>query len=295
MERFILFTVNGLAFGAVYASVAIALVIIFRSTRLVNFAQGAQAAVSGYLAYLVIDGTGSYWLGFVVALVSGIILGALVQQTVFRYAEKLPELSNVIVGVGLLVFIQGALGLFFPPKSGEQRVIPEAVDTKKWYIGDIPFVSPQDLFVLGGVCAMMLGLGFVLTKTPIGLRMRAAAFAPDTARLMGVKVNRMLTLGWAMAGFAGALAAMLVIPTSAELTPQVMDPIFVLGFAAAVIGGLDSLVGAVVGGLAAGLVSAYTTGYISADLTYVSALVLLMVILLVKPEGLFHATKARRV
>lgn len=138
MERFILFTVNGLAFGAVYASVAIALVIIFRSTRLVNFAQGAQAAVSGYLAYLVIDGTGSYWLGFVVALVSGIILGALVQQTVFRYAEKLPELSNVIVGVGLLVFIQGALGLFFPPKSGEQRVIPEAVDTKKWYIGDIP-------------------------------------------------------------------------------------------------------------------------------------------------------------
>lgn len=293
MERFILFTVNGLAFGAIYASVALALVIIYRSTRVLNFAQGAQAVASAYVAWMVTDLTGSFWLGLVAALVSGLVLGALVQLTVFRTAETMPHLNAVIIGIGLLILIEAVLGWIFP--IAQTRTIDTAFSDNKMRVGEVPLVSPQDLFVIGSVLAVMAFLGYLMTRTPLGLQMRAAAFAPDTARLMGVKVKRMLTLGWALAGVTGAIAAMLVLPTSAELIPQAMDGIFVLGFTAAVVGGLDSPVGAVVGGLACGLALSYTSGYLSADLLYPAALVLLVVVLLVKPEGLFSSVQARRV
>jgi len=293
MERFILFTVNGLAFGAIYASVALALVIIWRATRVLNFAQGAQAVASAYVAWVVTDLTGSYWLGLAAALVSGLLLGALVQLTVFRRAESMPPLNAVIVGVGLLIFIEAVLGMIFSIEH--TRTIDAAFGSTKLRIADTPLVSPQDLFVIGSVLAVMVAIGWLMTKTPVGLRMRAAAFAPDTARLMGVRVPRMLTLGWALAGFAGALAAMLVLPTSAELVPQAMDGVFVLGFTAAVVGGLDSPVGAVVGGIVSGLVLSYTSGYLSSDLLYPATLVLLIAVLLVKPEGLFSSVQARRV
>lgn len=293
MERFILFTVNGLAFGAIYASIALALVIIWRSTRILNFAQGAQAAASAYVAWWVTDVTGSFWLGLLAALVSGVVIGAIVQLTVFRTGERMPHLNAVIVGVGLLILIQAVLGMLFPIET--TRVLDTAFSDTKMRLGDLPLVSGQDLFVMGSVLLVMAGLGFMMTRTPIGLRMRASAFAPETARLMGVRVPRMLTMGWALAGVAGALAALLVIPTQAELIPQVMDGVFVLGFTAAVVGGLESPVGAVVGGLATGLVLSYTSGYVSADLLYPAALVLLVVVLLVKPEGLFSSVQARRV
>lgn len=293
MERFILFTVNGFAFGAIYASVALALVIIWRSTRILNFAQGAQAVASAYVAWVVIDMTGSFWLGFLAALVSGVVLGALVQLTVFRRGEAMPHINAVIVGIGLLIVIEAVLGMSF--SITETRTIPTAFSDQKMRVGDLPLASSQDLFVIGSVLVVMAGLGFLMTRTPIGLRMRAAAFAPDTARLMGVRVPRMLTLGWALAGLAGALAAMLVLPTSAELIPHAMQGVFVLGFTAAVVGGLESPVGAVVGGLTVGLVLSYTSGYIHADLLYPAALVLLVVVLLVRPQGLFSSVQARRV
>ncbi len=293
MERFILFTVNGLAFGAIYASVALALVIIWRSTRVLNFAQGAQAVASAYVAWTVTDITGSFWLGLLAALVSGLLLGAIIQLTIFRTGESMPHLNAVIIGVGLLIFIEAVLGMLYSIEN--TRTIDAAFSSTKWRVGDTPLVSPQDVFVLGSVLVVMGVMGYVMTKTPVGLRMRAAAFAPDTARLMGVKVPRMLTLGWALAGIAGAVAAMLVIPTSAELVPQVMDGVFVLGFTAAVVGGLDSPVGAVVGGLVCGLVLSYTSGYLSSDLLYPAALVLLIAVLLAKPEGLFSSGQARRV
>jgi branched-chain amino acid transport system permease protein len=293
MERFILFTVNGLAFGAIYASVALALVLIWRSTRVLNFAQGAQAIASAYMAWWVIDATGSYWLGLIAAIVGGLALGALIQLTVFRKAESMPHLNTIIVGVGLLILIQALLGMKFG--LDKQLSLDTAFGTEKIQVGGMPLVSRQDLFIIGSVLATMVVLAYLMTKTPVGLRMRAAAFAPDTARLMGVKVPQMLTLGWALAGVAGALAAMLVVPTGTELIPQAMDGVFVLGFVAAVVGGLDSPIGAVVGGIGSGLVLSYTSGYVSADLLYPAAFALLMVVLLVKPEGIFSSAQARRV
>lgn len=293
MGRFILFTVNGLAFGAIYASVALSLVIIWRSTRVLNFAQGAQAVASAYAGWYVINATGSFWLGLLGALVAGALVGAAIQLTVFRTAENMPHINTIVIGVGLLLAIQAILGMAFPITT--TRTIGAAFAQDKWRLGNVPLTSPQDIFVIGSVLAVMAVVGWLMTHTTLGLKMRATAFAHETARLMGVRVFRMLTLGWALAGIVSALAAMLVLPTSAELIPSAMDGVFVLGFVTAVVGGLESPVGAVVGGIATGLVLSYTSGYASPDLLYPAALALLVIVLLVKPEGLISAAQARRV
>ncbi|MCW2757074.1 MAG: high-affinity branched-chain amino acid transport system permease protein LivH [Nocardioidaceae bacterium] len=292
MSRFVFLTFNGLSFGAIYAAVALALVLIWRTTRVLNFSQGALAMASAYAAWVVTDATGSYWLGFAAALLSGLVFGALAQLTAFRGAERMPALNTIVVGVGVLVLLEAVAGMFF---GVGYRDFPASFSTRTYAVGGVALFSRQDIFTVVSVLGMMVVLAVFLTRTPTGLRMRAAAFAPEMARLLGVRVSRMLTLGWALAGLVGALAAMLVIPTGFGLFPQAMDGVFVVGFTAAVVGGLDSPVGAVVGGLVTGLVLSYASGYIGSDLTQLAALVLLLVVLLLRPNGLFSAAAARRV
>lgn len=292
MSRFIFLTGNGLAFGAVYAAVALALVLIWRTTRVLNFAQGAQAMATAYVAISVWQWTDSYWLGFVAALAAGLVLGALVQLTAFRTADRMPPLNTIVVGVGVLIVAEAVVGMIY---GVDFRDFPAAFSTSTYSIGNTALFSNQDLFTVGSVIAVMLILAALLTWTPSGLRMRASAFAPEVARLLGVRVGRMLTLGWALAGLVGALAGMLVIPTGLGLYPQAMDGVFVLGFTGAVVGGLDSPVGAVVGGIGTGLALSYASGYLGSDLTQIAALALLLVVLLARPSGLFSGTEARRV
>ncbi len=292
MSRFVFLAVNGLTFGMIYAAVALALVLIWRTTRVLNFAQGAQAMVSTYVGLSVLELTGSYWVGAVAALAAGALLGALIRLSVFRRAETMPPLNSIVIGVGLLVLLESLVGMVY---GVGYRELPTAFSTQVYTAGDLPLVSPQDLFILGSVVALMAGLAWMLTRTSMGLRMRSAAFRPDVARLVGVRVSRMLTLGWALAGVVGALAGLLVIPTGLGLYPQAMNAVFVLGFTAAVVGGLDSAVGAVVGGLATGLILSFATGYLGSELTYVAALALLLGVLLLRPNGLFAGAHARRV
>lgn len=292
MSRFIFLTGNGLAFGAVYAAVALALVLIWRTTRVLNFAQGAQAMATAYVAISVWQWTDSYWLGFVAALAAGLVLGALVQLTAFRTADRMPPLNTIVVGVGVLIVAEAVVGMIY---GVDFRDFPAAFSTSTYSIGNTALFSNQDLFTVGSVIAVMLILAALLTWTPSGLRMRASAFAPEVARLLGVRVGRMLTLGWALAGLVGALAGMLVIPTGLGLYPQAMDGVFVLGFTGAVVGGLDSPVGAVVGGVATGLVLSYASGYLGSDLTQLAALALLLIVLLARPNGLFSGAEARQV
>jgi branched-chain amino acid transport system permease protein len=292
MSRFVFLTFNGLSFGAVYAAVALALVLIWRTTRVLNFAQGAMATATAYVAITVTQATGSYWLGFAAALAGGFLLGAVVERLVFRKVEGMPPLNTVVIGVGLLIVIESIAGMLYGVANRDFR---PAFDTHTYSIGRTALFANQDIFTVGSVLALMILLALLLTKTPSGLRMRAAAFAPEVARLLGVRVGRMLTLGWALAGLVGALAGMLVIPTGLGLFPQAMDGVFVLGFTGAVVGGLDSPIGAVVGGVATGLALSYASGYLGSDVTQLAALVLLVVVLLVRPNGLFSGTKARRV
>ncbi len=292
MSRFLFLTFNGLSFGAVYAAVALALVLIWRTTRVLNFAQGAMATATAYVAISVTQATDSYWLGFAAALAAGFVLGALVQLTAFRSAEHASPLNTIVVGVGLLILIEAVVGMIY---GSANRDFPASFSTKTYAVGKTALFSNQDIFTVGSVLVLMVALAALLTWTPSGLRMRAAAYAPEVARLLGVRVSRMLTTGWALAGLAGALAGMLVIPTGLGLYPQAMDGVFVLGFVGAVVGGLESPVGAVVGGVATGLVLSYASGYLGSDLTQLAALVLLVAVLLARPSGLFSATPARRV
>jgi len=292
--EFLQFTLSGVSFGMIYAAVALSLVLIWRGTRLLNYAQGGMAMITTYVAIEVVYRTGSYWAGFVVALVAGAVLGALCQVTIIRPTMNKPPLNGVIVTIGLLTLLEGLAGVFF---GGQFRSFPTAFSVRGLRIGGTPLgVSRYDIFVAASVLVATLALAVAFRYTSAGLRMRAAAFNATIARLSGIRVARVLTVGWALAGLLGALAGVLVSP-STFLYPNSMDTIFVFGFTAAVIGGLDSPVGAVTGGLLLGLALSYAGGYLpsGANLVPVVALGILVVVLMVRPDGLFSATKVRRV
>jgi branched-chain amino acid transport system permease protein len=292
--EFLQFTLSGVSFGMIYAAVALSLVLIWRGTRLLNYAQGGMAMITTYVAIEVVYRTGSYWAGFVVALAAGAVLGALCQVTIIRPTMNKPPLNGVIVTIGLLTLLEGLAGVFF---GGQFRSFPTAFSVRGLRIGGTPLgVSRYDIFVAAAVLVATLALAVAFRYTSAGLRMRAAAFNATIARLSGIRVARVLTVGWALAGLLGALAGVLVSP-STFLYPNSMDTIFVFGFTAAVIGGLDSPVGAVTGGLLLGLALSYAGGYLpsGANLVPVVALGILVVVLMVRPDGLFSATKVRRV
>ena len=294
MVEFLQFTLSGVSFGMIYAAVALSLVLIWRGTRLLNYAQGGMAMITTYIAIEVIYHTGSYWAGFVVALVAGMLLGAVCQLTIIRPTMNKPPLNGVIVTIGLLVLLEGLAGIFF---GGQFRSFPTAFSVTGLRVGGTPLgVSRYDIFVAVAVLAATLALALAFRYTSAGLRMRAAAFNATIARLSGIRVARVLTVGWALAGLLGALAGVLVSP-STFLYPNSMDTIFVYGFTAAVIGGLDSPAGAVTGGLLLGLALSYAGGYLpsGASLVPVVALGILVLVLMARPDGLFSATKVRRV
>lgn len=294
MVEFLQFTLSGVAFGMIYAAVALSLVLIWRGTRLLNYAQGGMAMFTSYVAIEVVYRTGSYWTGFVIALAVGIVLGVACQLTVIRPTMNKPPLNAVIVTIGLLILLEGLAGIFF---GGQYRSFPTAFSETGLRIGGTPLgVSRFDVFVAAAVLVTTLALAVAFRYTSAGLRMRAAAFNATIARLSGIRVARVLTVGWALAGLLGALAGVLVSP-STFLYPNSMDTIFVYGFTAAVIGGLDSPAGAVAGGLLLGLALSYAGGYLhsGANLVPIVALGILVVVLMVRPDGLFSATQVRRV
>ena len=292
MREFIQFTLGGISFGMVYAAIALSLVLIWRGTRILNYSQGAMAMFTTYIAFTVIGHTGNYWAGFAAALAAGLVLGAVIERTVIRPVENKPPLNAVVVTIGLLVFLEGLAGIIY---GGQYRSFPAAFSITGLHAGSLALgISLNDVFVAAAVLAAALGLAVLFRFTSAGLRLRAAAFNTYAARLLGVRVGRMFTLGWALAGLIGALAGVLVSPDT-FLYPASMDSIFVLGFTAAVIGGLDSPVGAVVGGLILGVALNYVGGYLGANLVPIFGLGALIVILMLRPTGLFATSTGRQV
>lgn len=293
MEKFLSLTLGGVISGSVYAAFALALVLIWRSTRIVNFAQGAMAAATTFIAVALIDAGWSYWFALVVALLSGLVLGALIERVIIRPVEGGPELNAVIVTLGLFIAIQGAVALIF---GVDQRAFVPPLSAIGYEVHEgftLP-ISPNTIYTVGAVLVTMLLLISLFRFTRVGLAMRASAFGQEVARLLGVRVGRMLTLGWALAALVGALAGILIAGDVAFISPNFMDNLIVFGFVAAVLGGLDSPIGAVVGGLLLGLALNYVRGYLDDSLLGMAALVILVVVLLVRPGGLFSTTPARR-
>jgi branched-chain amino acid transport system permease protein len=292
MTRFIDLTLNGISTGAVYAAVALALVMIWRATRIVNFAQGAMLMITTSIALDVIDSSGSYWLGFAVALGSGLVLGALVERVLVRRVEGGPPLNAVIVTLGLLILLEAIAGMIW---GNTPRSFPPAFSIEGYEVGGTRVLfSPNDTFIVLVVIGVAVALAALFRGTAIGLKMRAAAFRPEVARMLGVRVGRMLTLGWALAALVGSLAGVLVAP-EVFVGPNQFDSLLIFGFTAAVIGGLDSPVGAVVGGVLLGLALSYVSGYEGSSLVTLAALVVLIAVLMIRPGGLFSSTRERRV
>jgi branched-chain amino acid transport system permease protein len=294
VHQFINLTLGGITTGFIFSALALALVLIWRSTRILNFAQGAMAMLTTYIGVSVIDRHGSYWLALFVALAAGLILGAVVERGIVRRVEGGPALNAVIVTLGLFIFIEALVPMIW---GGKTRSYPAHFSIVGYTAGTSHLeLSPFDLFTLTAVVAVLVVLLVLFQRTDLGLRMRAAAFSPEVSRLLGVRVGRMLTLGWALAALVGSLAGVLVPPaTLSSLNPNFMDSILVFGFTAAILGGLESPIGAVAGGLGMGLALSYVGGYVSTDLETVGALAILIAVLMVRPEGIFAGTHQRRV
>ena len=292
MQEFVEFTLGGIAVGMIYAAIALSLVLIWRGTRVLNYSQGGMAMFTTYVAWVVIRDTGDYWLGFFTALAAGLALGAFLESTVIRPTMSKAPLNSVIVTIGLLILLEGVAGIIY---GGQYRSFPAAFSVRGLRIGSFGLgISEADLFTAAAVLAAALALFLVFEYTSVGLRLRATAFSPGVSRLLGIRIGRVLTLGWALAGLFGALAGVLVTP-STFLYPNSMDAIFVLGFTAAVIGGLDSPVGAVVGGVLLGVLLSYAGGYLGSNLVLVYGLAALLLVLMIRPSGLFSGAASRRV
>ena len=267
--------------------------LIFRATRIINFGQGAQAMFTTYLALELIQNDFSYWLALPAALLAGFVIGGLVERIIVRPVETGPEINAVIVTLGVFVsFIALAAILFgntfesFPAPFGLARPHDRRPVRRADAQRPLPRSAPCS--------SRSPSLLALFQYTSLGLQMRAAAFGQEVARLLGVRVGRMLTFGWALAGLFGSLAGLL-IAGGGLVSPDYMDGVVVFGFVAAVLGGLDSFVGAVVGGTVLGLVTTYVAGYGFASLVTLAALAILVAVLLLKPGGLFSSTVARKV
>lgn len=292
MGLFVNITLDGIANGMIFAALALALVMIFRATRVVNFAQGAMGMITTFIASSLLGRGLGYWWAFIAVLVMGFVLGAVVERVLIRPLQGKSELNPVIVTIGVLVVLEGLAGTIYGNSS---RGFPAAFSQSGLTVGRTKIAfSHFDVFILIAVLVLMAGTLVLFRFTSLGLRMRASAFSREIARLLGVRVGILLTLGWGLAGIAGSLAGLLEAPTS-SFGPYYMDLILVYGFTAAVIGGLESPVGALIGGLISGLCISYVGGYLGSGLEPLGALALLMVALMLRPEGIFSRPPARRV
>jgi branched-chain amino acid transport system permease protein len=292
MRLFFNYTLVGVTQGMIYAAVAMGLVLAWRSTRILNFAQGAMAMITTYIAETALEHSLGYWEAFVIAIAAGLTIGAVTERLVIRPVESRNPLNAVIVAIGVLIFLEASAAAIW---GSQERGFEAPFSVIGYTVGGsgIAF-TPFDLFVILAVLVMMALLLALFRFTALGLRMRASAFAPEVAGMLGVRVKRLLTLGWALAAGVGALAGLFAAP-SVFLFPQNMDSILIFGFTAAIIGGLDSPLGALVGGLVSGLVLSYVGGYVGSSFPTAGAVVLLLIVLMVRPSGLFSSSQTRRV
>jgi branched-chain amino acid transport system permease protein len=283
----------GIRDGGIYASLALAIVLIYRSARVINFAQGEMATFTTFIAWSLMNHGLSFWTAFPIVLAIAFAGGVAVERVIIRPVENAPTVTIVIVTLGLALLLNGLTNVIW---GGGERQFDGPFSTRTIDVGGVP-ISVQDvgIVVVSFVLVALLGLFFRFTK--LGLGMRAAAINPASSRLVGVRVGWMLAFGWGLAAVLGAVSGMMIAPV-VFLDPNMMQTVLLYAFAAAILGGLDSPLGAVVGGLVLGLTINLLGRYvdwIGSTLKLPVALALILVLLLVKPGGLFSRLAVRRV
>ena len=293
MQGFLQQVISGIAQGGIFASLALALVLIYNAMGLVNFAQGEMAMMATFIAFTLIDHGVNYWIAFPVTLVIAFAGGIAIQRIVIRPVERAPVLTLVIVTLGLVALINGLAGFIFGylPRSFPSPFPAQTVN----FLG--AFVSFRDVGVIAVSGVVLVAIYLILQRTTIGLTLRAAAHHPEASRLLGVRVSWMLALGWGLASAVGAVSGIMVAPILL-LEPNMMQTIIIYAFAAAVLGGIESPLGAVVGGLIVGVTVNLAGTYlpfVGGDLQLAVALAIIVGVLIVKPNGLFGRPSVRRV
>ncbi|HXT06799.1 MAG TPA: branched-chain amino acid ABC transporter permease [Roseiarcus sp.] len=281
---------SGLALGGVYAITALALVMIFQATQLVNFAQGEMAMFSTYIAWFLMQNDWDYWSAFAATVALSFVGGVVIERVVVRPFAHAPVLASVIVFIGLS-FIFNALAGFFFGYSVQSFDTP--FDGRPWF-GNRFMSAHESGSVVVSLIVLVLVFAF-FRFTPLGLAMRAAAQNPTSARLVGVRVGWMLALGWGLAAAIGAIAGMMAAPI-VYLDPNMMGGILLYAFTGAVFGGIDNPWGAVFGGFAVGVVENLLGAYVVGEQLKLSvALVIIVGVLVVRPSGLFGRRIVARV
>jgi branched-chain amino acid transport system permease protein len=291
--------VAGLASGSIYATLALAIVIIYRSTGVVNFAQGELATFTTFIAWTLVDHGVGYWGAFVLTVLIAFAGGIALERLVVRPVEGGPVLTIVMLTIGLFILLGGLSNWIW---KAEVRSFPpnRPFPTSTWDLGGVA-ISKQDLGIFGVTLGLVVLLYVLFQYTKLGLALRASALNPVASRLVGVRVGWMLALGWGLAAAIGAVAGLFTAAASPPLDPNMMRPILIYAFAAAVLGGLESPVGAIVGGLALGvllnLVVTYDTHlHLELDrLRLPIAFLVILTVLLVRPAGLLGRAVVRRV
>ena len=292
---------NGITSGAIYSLMAISMVLVWRSTRVVNFAQAGMALLSCYFGYEVVQRTGSFWIALPAAMLAGAIIAAVIEFGFMRILLKhssqgpIASVGPIIATLGLLGLIRGVIGMVW---GNADVAIDPPFSVVGFKVGENTLTfSPLKLLALVTVAVILLVITWLFQKTNLGLSLRASAHEPEISRLAGVKVDLVRTVGWALAGAAGAAAGMLQATTgSGGMNPDSLEfrLLLVFGFIAAVIGGLESMVGALVGGMVLGLVLAFVLTYVGGSLVFLTAFMLLLVLLLVRPQGIIGQRAGRR-
>ncbi|MGW0809076.1 branched-chain amino acid ABC transporter permease [Nonomuraea sp. NPDC002799] len=277
---------EGLGAGAGYAALALALVLTYRFTGIVNFAQGELAMLATYVAWQLVDSGMPYWVALPVTVAIAFLAGVVTERAVIRRVEKgAGETALVVTTIGLYVLVNAIAALVW---TSALRSFPS------------PFPDgPAGAAALAAACVAGLVLGAVallVRRTGLGLVMRAVAADPRSARLSGVRVGRVLALGWGAASAVGAVSGVLLAPIL-FLEPSMMTGVLVYSFAAATLGGFDSALGAVAGGLIVGVTETLAgtyLGFVGADLKIAVPLVLIVAVLLLRPQGLFGSAPVER-
>ena len=293
-DQFLQQVLSGIASGSLFAIVALALVLIYRSTSILNFSQGEMALFAGFMTWTFMTRM-DFWPAFFLSLLVAAAIGAVLERVILRQVEEAPVLNSVIVTLGLFtafnsltLYIWGATPKGFGPFS--------VFKGPALCAGDI-CIGRLNVGVLVVAVIIMVLLYLLFQRTKIGLAMRATAQNRTASRLVGVPVGRMLTLGWALSAAVGAVAGIMVVQ-SVGLTTFSLFPVLLFAFAAAVLGGLDSPVGAVVGGLSLGVIRNLASTYVPSEIGSVDQIVaflIIILVLMVKPTGLFGRQAVRRV
>ena len=296
MSEWIQQIVSGLATGAIFASLALAIVLIYRATRVINFAQGEMATLTTFICWSLMNRGLSFWGAFPIVLALAFAGGVVIERVVMRPLEHASVLTAIIVTIGLALVLNGTVNWIW---GGALKRLPpkRPFPTDTYHVGGVAF-SKQDIGVLVAVLIAVALLFALFQFTKVGLGLRAAALNPDASRLSGVRVGWMLALGWGLAAVLGAVSGVMAAASFHSFDPTLMEPVLLYAFAAAVVGGLDSPIGAVVGGLGLGvllnLLGAHV-GFVGEKLKLPVALALILAVLIVRPAGVFGRVAMRRV